>query len=137
MDKLLIPLAKLPLGLSKALKDKGFNEACFYFVSNNLENISIPLGVESNQFRANEYEPLVALPLYQQVVDWFRIKHGLVLDVFQEFNSEGEGSYTGKWEVDISELGKYRQPHIVVIEDVYDDYYAAWNRAIEEALKLI
>lgn len=90
---------------------------------------------EGDHSRCEFSGDLIPAPTIQEAVDWFRTEHGLVLDVFQEFNDVD--AYTGKWEVDISELGKYKQPHIIVIEEVFADYYDAWNKAIEEALKII
>jgi hypothetical protein len=112
----------LPENLEKIAFEKGFKEpilkrnAIFYYPNTNF--------VFSN-----------GGILYQQIFDWFRIEHNLVLDVFQEFN--GVDAYTGFWEVDVSELKNYKQPHKLVIEEVFEDYYEALNKAIEESLKLI
>ncbi len=129
------------------LKSKGFNQEVdaafskesgkFIFTdwgniqsNDDIDDILIPL-----DFNLQNDSWLISAPTYQQVVDWFRISHGLVLDVFQEFN--GEDAYTGFWEVDISELGVYKNPHKIIVEDVFEDYYKAWDKAIEEALKHI
>lgn len=118
----------LPFELALKAKEKGFDQDCF----NKYNNAGELIGLSEYSIQSDER---TLAPLYQQVVDWFREKHNLVLDVYQEFNDVD--AYTGFWAVDISELRKYRKPHIVEIEETYADYYEAWNKAIEEALKVI
>lgn len=120
------------------LKEKGFNEPCIAYYPNKVDELSFC----ENRNIFEHYVLIrtlpqrgISVPLFQQVSDWFRIEHNLVLDVFQEFN--GVDAYTGFWEVDVSELKNYKQPHKLVIEEVFEDYYEALNKAIEEALKII
>ena len=75
-------------------------------------------------------------PTYAQVVDWLREKHGLVVDVFQQFD-EDKKCYTGMWQIDVSKLGKYEDPHQIIVTEVYDNYYTALKKAITETVSHI
>lgn len=119
----------VPYELAVKLKEKRFQASCFGGYSNLQE-----LNITRVDFQS-DIEGFCLAPIYQQAINWFREEHKLVLDVFQEFN--GTDAYTGKWEVDISELGDYKQPHRIVVDETYADYYEAWNAAIEAALENI
>lgn len=123
----------VPYELVVKFKEKGFDEPCLA-IWNKESYGDINLVIVKNY--KIEYDYQWYAPIYQQVIDWFREQHNLVLDVFQQFD-EVNFKYTGKWQVDISELKNYKDPHIIVVEDVYDDYYDAWNKAIAECLKII
>ncbi len=73
--------------------------------------------------------------LYWQIIEWFRINHGLVLDVYQEFD-EDLNAYTNMWALDISKLHKYENPHIIEFTECFPDFHQAWNVLIEAALTL-
>ncbi len=77
----------------------------------------------------------IRAPMLQQAVDWFRVKHGIVIDVFQEFN--GTDAYTGYWELDISKLRKYESPHEIVVNQLFDDPYKGWIKGLEVALQYV
>lgn len=134
----------IPYELSVLALKKRFNEPCIarYGSKTSVEKDN-PHGFQMNKLgswykhNSGEIEKhFISAPLYIQIVDWFRNEHKLVLDVFQQFD-EVELKYTGKWEVDISRLGQYEQPHVIVVNEVYDDYYEAWNRGIKEILNYI
>lgn len=121
-----------PYGLALLAKEKGFNEPCFTYYTSDSVLISGVVSQNLNNFNTDTFT--VSAPLYQQLVDWFREEHEIVIDVFQEY--DGDNVYSGFWEVDISELKKYKQPHALVIEEVFVDYYEALNKALTEAFKL-
>lgn len=139
----------VPYELALKLKEKGFDLECFGHYEYKSKQFIInfnnkPLNKEESKrpslytiSHKNSALPqwAISAPTYFQIIDWYRIEHNLVLDVFQEFN--GVDAYTGFWEVDVSELKDYKQPHKLVIEEVFEDYYEALNKAIEEALKII
>lgn len=121
--------------LAVKLKEKGFDEECLAYWSEGELFAKTSNGIKSGIKNQDLYPTKYLAPTHQQVIDFFREKHNLVLDVFQEFN--GTDAYTGFWEVDISELRNYKQPHILVIEETFETYYEALNKAIESALTLI
>lgn len=74
-------------------------------------------------------------PLYQQLIDWFREKHGIAVFI-NHWNKNFELTFDGKeWEacVDIIE----RQPGKLNYCESFKNYYEALTKAIEEAFKLI
>jgi hypothetical protein len=73
---------------------------------------------------------------YQEVIDWFRLERGIVLDVFQEFDSDNN-SYTCLWEVDISKLKKYENPHSVLVEKCYEEYYDGMDAGIKAVVNYL
>lgn len=120
-------------------KQKGFTDPTNYFytqsgklVSRQLESGNEPMKFEPDDFyenfntitryevSANKYEQVYSAPTHQQVVDWFREKHNLLL-VADAYHS-GYG-YT---------INKERKKEIFM-----GGYYEALNKAIEEAFKLI
>jgi len=110
------------------LNDLQYNEPCFAFYTEFIHDfILIKPKKNSDMLRG------LTAPTYQQATDWFRKKYGIVLDVFQQFD-EAQQCYTGKWEVDVSQLNNYKDPHIVTITQVFDDYYVAWDTAIRAGL---
>jgi hypothetical protein len=138
--------------ISLKLKEKKFDKLCLAYyqhIKESIQNVSFIIGKRDKYTKIVEENGdvvFVSAPTYQQVVDWFREKHNLVLDVFQELETyeglefdepQGDPYYTGFWEVDISKYKKYEETHIVEVKQVYKDYYEAWDKAITEALKLI
>lgn len=100
------------------LKLLGFNEPCFvtYSTANNDGNGDFAQTDDGSWIRNSEIKYGFTAPLYQQVIDWLRIKHGMLI---QE-NFDG-------WKVLTEYEGK-------IIEETYQ-----WVRddAIISALKLI
>ena len=66
----------VPYELAVKLKEKGFDENCFGFYTENLKLCSANL---NNINRADKF--YISAPLYQQVIDWFREKHKIWLDI--------------------------------------------------------
>ncbi len=123
----------VPYNICQELKTKYFDEECLAYSENKNE----VLRLTAYFIRNRDIHPQFFLrPTYQDVIDFFREKHKLVLDVFQEHDT-ANNIYTGNWLVDISKLGCYEEPHIIEITDTYSNYYNALNRAIEEAIKII
>ncbi len=71
-------------------------------------------------------------PLYQQIIDWFRIEHKLILTTEIGFPLK----YTHRV-YDISSIKPKRTYNSGGPTICIEDYYESLNKAVEEALKLI
>lgn len=152
--------------IAKKLKDKGFNEPCFsYFGDGRLEikdnrRASI-YNYSSDIFDEEELkEPflIVLAPLYQQVVDWFREEHNILIFPFIQLEHLDE-NYKEKTVLeyiffifDLKEMIENETNVLPYIGEGTDDFYVK-NRenpkdiyqspqeaslaAIEKAIKLI
>lgn len=109
----------IPYELALLAKEKGFDEEVLRWWNKN-KSITNSAGSEG-------YERLKA-PLYQQIIDWFRDKHKIVIQA----TYVGSTEYFDKFIPDI---------YALEIEENDDEttynYYGALNNAIEEAFKLI
>lgn len=107
----------IPYELAVLAKEKGFNEPCIIRFS-------------FDESRPDECLPndKVARPLYQQIVDWLRIKHHIIItpDVDVIGNTychiKSPSDKVGFWTNN---------------QDEPLEYYAALRKAIEKAFKLI
>lgn len=119
----------VPYIIAKQLKELGYNEPSLmvYYgmgTSHPEDKMYIPsaFGKIKNTDLINfpeqhiYNEGQITAPLYQQVVDWFREEHGVVIHVFK---SENGWRYT---------LG-------VGLFEKYNNYYDALNAGIEEAVR--
>jgi len=132
----------VPEDIAKQLRDLGFNEPCFaIYYKNNLEKnlqpaykiYNIP-DVKNTSFEVTMLRSAdaVTAPLYQQVVDWFRLNHNLYLNIDHVNNPEPE-----MWGYDVCRM---RGGGII---DMWDktksvkDYYENFNNAIKSAIEII
>lgn len=108
--------------VAKQLKEKGFDEPCLACYA---------YGSEDNLIMAKKDNACdmgyTAAPLYQQIVDWFRKKHNMVIHVKQDWNNGIMLGYEG--------IIDKEEGYIDV--GSFEDYYEALDKVIEEALKLI
>jgi hypothetical protein len=133
----------VPYKLALLLKAKGFNCKCIGNYST-AEGWTMDLSegslhkVEHTNSESNYYS--VSAPFYQQVVDWFRVKHKYVLCVFQEtdfgMDTDRNPTYTCKWNWEIVRLGTF-EPAYDCQFGVVDEYYQGWYEAVKMALTLI
>lgn len=111
--------------LALKLREKGFDEECLgvFHQGGNLK-----VTVQANFPRKNSelVEYMIAAPLFQQAVDWFREKHGVDIDI--SCNYEREDWFYGYRKHGYS-YNKEWKPLV--------SYYEALTKAINEALKLI
>jgi hypothetical protein len=119
--------------LSQLAKEKGFNEPCLAYYGDmeilygNLWNgYAIEMGLPDNSFHVVCYAPL-----YQQIIDWFREKHAIIIHA----HPKGLISYYGY----VGRIGNMSNE-----KQFYDEswsgksnYYQALDKAIEESFKLI
>ena len=110
----------VPYELALKLKEKGFDERCFAFCDK--EDVYF-----KGDVRCNLVTQIPAL-LYQQVVDWFREKHNIVIELTYASNIQGESGFKYHLRKDSNYNSKI---------GVVFPYYKALTKAIEEALKLI
>lgn len=126
----------LPYELSKTLKRKGFNEPCIAYkwddtyihsqgIVANFENFHWTIRDLHNH---NESPTRISIPLYQQVIDWFRIEHKLFVSV--EIGTQ-EYSYF------IYDIRRNESATGTKSLSYNGEYYEAMDKAIEEALRLI
>ena len=78
-------------------------------------------------------ETLISAPTHQQVFDWLRKKHNIVIEVSLYYKED-----KNSWTYDIMEYGTQKS-YIGGISEyrISKDYNRALNKAIKEALKLI
>ncbi len=113
----------IPYELAVIAKEKGFDEPCFgYWNLTNGQSIMYPF-ITSN--KAN----VVAAPLYQQIVDWFREKHKVIITIDTNLFGKSFGHITSYNYVTMSRWANNEGEPL--------DYYEALNKAILEAFKLI
>jgi len=134
--------------LASKLKKKGFNEPCFGHYENQRKKLVInytnlppvhpmakkrPKMFEVTNMNSELPQWATSAPTYQQVVDWFREKHNIDINVFSDCNVNEILGYT------------YQIHRLMAISNVfltnkkipYYEHYKALSKAIEEALKLI
>lgn len=114
---------ELPLKLQK----RGFDEPCIATVD--YQGNALAFDSRSRLVKNSEMRYGFTSPLYQQVVDWFREKHLLVIEIRIATN--------GRWFYGIYKIVNDGVPKEMAINYYTKTYYEALTAAIEEALKLI
>ena len=112
----------IPYELAVIAKEKGFNEPCL--AKHDLKHILLRVEECKSQEQASEFEYILA-PLYQQIVDWFREKHNIAIEI-----NFGVMGY-------MVNVYKIRTTSLIFQSERINLYYEALNKAIEEAFKLI
>ena len=137
--------------IAKSLKDKGFDEKCcanYWVFGEKKDNRTLLTPFDRTDLGELEDELGWAyheldVPLYQQVIDWFREKHEIYISIdFFTVYEEGINRHTprvyypgfGPVEYQLEELKK---EHFQIVKESFVDYYGALDKAITEALKLI
>ena len=113
----------VPYELAVKLKEKGFDYNCFAFYDSN-NNIEYFCNLYKKHTNNSKSLGATVSPLYQQVVDWFREEHNILISV----DNDGREYFY------VYTFLKDDDRHIL---DGYKTYYEALTKAIEEALKLI
>lgn len=132
----------VPYELALKLKERGFDEPClaFYNEKHLLLSFGEKLNVFWNSNKKIHYnrsiynlfneskckKTMCNAPLYQQVIDWFREKHDILIFV----SAYKKDKY-------IYQLYSYDDKELSDISEWIFTYYEALTKAIEEALKLI
>jgi len=111
----------LPYELAIIARDKGFDDECFGWYDFELE-LRVSLSQNSKYGWDKSKKGSCAAPLYQQIVDWFRNKY----DINIEMSRQDKGKYTAY--IDIGgKLAEYET----------GDYHSCLKKVIPEAFKLI
>lgn len=63
--------------LAKLAKEKGFNEPCIAHYLNRLLQYKYCVENSNTSLPKDGHNEFIAVPLYQQLVDWFREKYGI------------------------------------------------------------
>lgn len=117
----------IPSNLALEMKSIGFDEPCLGWWFKRTDNKEFTLSI-GEAIKSNLRGTAMLAPLYQQVVDWFREKHQIIIQI----------RFVGC----VGDMDKF-------IPDIFQDnieenndntmynYYAAFNDAIQEAIKLI
>jgi hypothetical protein len=128
MEKLFVPIE-----IAILLKQKGFNEPCMKGVKNNEEFTTCGFSL-TNQGNTHDF----ILPLYQQVINWFKKRYGIIL--LPTYSYYYGIHYGYRWVKTNGESGEFWE-QAVNAEKIYkfneDSFEEATNYAIIETLKLI
>jgi len=115
----------VPYELALLAKEKGFDEPCFAYYDPTITDEEILLlPVDHNLILFREVKlSNVKAPLYQQLIDFFREKHSINIVLMNsnkgwQYSLDGIGIDNFSWETNLT-------------------YYECYNKAIEEAFKLI
>lgn len=127
MDKLFVNFE-----LSMVLKQLKFNTPCFryYSIAGNLCENNLFTFYQNSM--GGKIDSHIAAPLYQQVIDWFREKHNIVINVMLYYKVD-----KGSWSFELEEYGSHETYKDISKYDKHKTYYESLNKAIEEAIKLI
>ena len=125
----------IPYELAVKLKDKGFDEHCLAYYKLDGE---FNLG---GTYKNSEHGTSISAPLYQQVIDWFRVVHKYSIETYTQsiiFEAElAAGYHSVVFHLDIA----IWQASKIVFDfndgNTYDDYYVALTSAINAAIELI
>ena len=120
----------LPYNLASIAKTKGFDlpvlaayDRC-EMLSSHSRGVFNPLNYNSKN--GGDY---VSAPLYQEIVDWFREKYGLWIELQLDTNAK-------MIDIAIYDINASQEAtHVSGISTL--NYYEALNKAIQEAFKLI
>ncbi len=145
----------LPYELAVTAKEKGFNEKCFGFYTEEYKELiySQPKIHKSSDLPTKPF----SAPMCQQIIDWFRTSHDIIIEVAPTFapkekyiteyafsitganvrRSSAHDSYinirpVNHWFNSVSEHPKHKKLPVMTAS-----YYEALNKAIEQSFKLI
>jgi hypothetical protein len=127
----------VPYKIAKLAKEKGFDEPCLAYYGDLSQAL---FGVQPNDkisFRKNSTleeshnnkNITSAAPLYQQLVDWFREKHLLILSI-NLVNDHW-------WSWSIIFVHPDNTTDDIIPDSRKDNYHNSLNEVLEEAFKLI
>lgn len=115
--------------IALALKELGFEEECLgKFVNNSGMVHTLHYGTSGSNVQS---ESITLAPLYQQVIDWFREKHNICIEILS-FDTETilydpivRQLINGEWSDEYPEY------------DSQDNYYTARELAIQKAIEIL
>jgi len=129
----------VPYELAIKLKEKGFDESCFglyniyeTYGQHGIINISDLLLINVN--KGFKGENAIIAPLYQQVIDWFRKKYNIIIEV--QFLG-GLTKETAQYIFTVWVGEEYGIENDDSTQDWSNNYEEVRQKAIEHALTLI
>lgn len=129
----------IPYELATELKAANYDEPCFmtYYGEGNIhghdpDKLYISYGTRNSDLLAYNYshgqnKGNVTAPTYQQVIDWFREKHKLFISITLQTPYDLRVDIYGEGKEILYGTNKFS----------IEQYYAAYNTAIQEAIKLL
>jgi hypothetical protein len=132
----------IPYELAVIAKEKGFNEPCINYYSKINKQLSYLINgvvmLKVDDYNLNNH---TSAPLYQQIVDWLREKHKILITIeLLRFAYDAEKDNIHEpdniFKYKIVKLDTWFSSYI---ENTHQDkdYYKALNKAIKQALDLI
>jgi len=118
----------VPYEIAIKLKEKGFDEPCLAWSTEYGEYILVETkeGEDSNTFRG------ISIPLWQQVIDWFRVKYNLDVQAFSALTHNDKKPV--EW---IGWITKIPEINLEANELKADTFEEAREQIILQALTLI
>ena len=114
----------VPYDIALIAKNNNFNGECLtYFLNENLQRID-GFGITNDLF--DEDDSRIVAPLYQQLVDWFRIKHKIIIWI-ETATYVTTFNFRFYIETDDDKVEGMKS----------NDYYELYNDALKEAFNLI
>lgn len=112
--------------IAKTLKEIEYIDEClgFYYFDGSFKKWILEIKDNSDG-----YVTMIPAPLYQQVIDWFREKHKIYIDIQLQGNTIKQSYFPTV----IIRLN----PNNTMCFQREDTYYEALDKAINEAIKLI
>ena len=120
----------LHLKLQNFYKKKEFKEQCFAFYNETCNDMLQLIDNDLNNFRDLDNYCIPA-PLWQQVIEWFRVKHGIFIEVTKSNFKDNKFLY---------KIRKYNVNDKLVRAAsylLYSTFELTLEKAIEKAIELI
>lgn len=121
----------VPYEIGLKLKEKGFNEQCLAFFNGVGDDMIQPIDTDFINYRS--IGDCVAAPLWQQVIDWLREKHGYIINI-DYFPLPEHIKSLQPWTSELYSISEF--DYIIEIYD-RDTYEKAREQVILKALELI
>ena len=124
--------------IASKLKELGFNEPCFgIFDVNNSVYCYAKCEYFESQEKAqymfgNDKIKVTLAPIYQQIVDWFRTKHNLFIELVIDQTAEPKFTY-----IITRYLGDFNWEEPIMPEFLYRTYEESREEAILKALNYV
>lgn len=117
----------VPIEIALTLKEKGFNEPClaYFAAENNEEGYVFEIDSKHALSLSENTDSHLLAPLYQQVIDWLDIKHGIFIAIHKEFRPPFQYGFV------------VNKMIFAGIPNKMETSREALNKAIIESLKLI
>jgi hypothetical protein len=127
----------VPYEIAMQLKEKGFNEPCLGFYSDNIDTDVFIERIKRQP--CADHATDCSAPTHEQAIDWLRENHSLSVSVLPYKNSEDKIELC--WYYTVTIVGIYdifcNAESLGASQENYESYNEALNEAFEQALKLI